>query len=153
MFCSKCGKEIFDEAVVCPYCGCAINDQNKETVETATTQNPKKAKKLGIAFIICGAVNVLLYGAFRSNFFYYVFDAIVRWLGSYSRSQLIEASGSLQRALVVISVLILILGVVFTAIKKPLVSKNCQTLLAVLMTIGLAVLKIMLLIPFLFYLA
>ena len=24
MFCSKCGKEIVDEAVVCPHCGCAV---------------------------------------------------------------------------------------------------------------------------------
>ena len=23
MFCQKCGKEIMDEAVVCPHCGCA----------------------------------------------------------------------------------------------------------------------------------
>ena len=23
-FCSKCGKEIFEEAVVCPNCGCAV---------------------------------------------------------------------------------------------------------------------------------
>ncbi len=27
MYCSKCGKEIFDEAVVCPYCGCAVSNQ------------------------------------------------------------------------------------------------------------------------------
>lgn len=25
MFCSKCGKEIMNEAVVCPNCGCAVN--------------------------------------------------------------------------------------------------------------------------------
>ncbi len=26
MFCSKCGKEINDEAVVCVHCGCAVKD-------------------------------------------------------------------------------------------------------------------------------
>ena len=24
-FCSKCGKELFDEAVICPHCGCAVD--------------------------------------------------------------------------------------------------------------------------------
>lgn len=28
MFCSKCGKEIMDEAIVCPNCGCATNNYN-----------------------------------------------------------------------------------------------------------------------------
>ena len=35
-FCSKCGKEILDEAVICPHCGCAVaNFQSKvaEVVE------------------------------------------------------------------------------------------------------------------------
>lgn len=26
-FCQKCGKEIADEAVICPGCGCAVNGQ------------------------------------------------------------------------------------------------------------------------------
>ena len=35
MFCSKCGKEIMDEAVVCPNCGCATNNYNsKQPVHT-----------------------------------------------------------------------------------------------------------------------
>lgn len=32
MFCSKCGKEINDEAVVCIHCGCPV--QNFKTVES-----------------------------------------------------------------------------------------------------------------------
>ena len=27
-FCTKCGKELHDEAVVCTGCGCAVNDNN-----------------------------------------------------------------------------------------------------------------------------
>ncbi len=27
-FCSKCGKEILDEAIVCPNCGCAVVNPN-----------------------------------------------------------------------------------------------------------------------------
>ncbi len=30
MFCSKCGKEIMDEAVICPNCGCATNNYNSQ---------------------------------------------------------------------------------------------------------------------------
>ncbi len=30
MFCSKCGKEINDEAVVCIHCGCATANMQKE---------------------------------------------------------------------------------------------------------------------------
>ena len=25
MFCRQCGKEVMDQAVVCPHCGCAVN--------------------------------------------------------------------------------------------------------------------------------
>ncbi len=30
MFCSKCGKEIDDSAVVCVHCGCATENMNKK---------------------------------------------------------------------------------------------------------------------------
>ena len=29
MFCSKCGKEIMDEAVICPNCGCPTNNYSQ----------------------------------------------------------------------------------------------------------------------------
>ncbi len=36
MYCKKCGNEIFDEAVVCPHCGCAVNGtQNPVVAENA----------------------------------------------------------------------------------------------------------------------
>jgi len=28
MFCSKCGKEIMDEAVICPHCGCPVSGKS-----------------------------------------------------------------------------------------------------------------------------
>lgn len=31
MFCSKCGKEISDEAVVCVHCGCATSNMRKQS--------------------------------------------------------------------------------------------------------------------------
>lgn len=38
MFCSKCGKEIMDEAVICPHCGCA----------TKTEASPVKGQKTNV---------------------------------------------------------------------------------------------------------
>ena len=35
MFCSKCGKQILDEAVICPHCGCATNNNQNTTNNTS----------------------------------------------------------------------------------------------------------------------
>lgn len=47
MFCRICGKEIHDEAVICPSCGCQV----KETAAT-TSQPEKEQKKANILCII-----------------------------------------------------------------------------------------------------
>lgn len=44
-YCSKCGKELHDEAIVCPHCGCGAENVNK-----------KESKALGILSIIFGAL-------------------------------------------------------------------------------------------------
>ena len=36
MFCSKCGKEIMDEAVICPNCGCPTAKYEKPTTQFKT---------------------------------------------------------------------------------------------------------------------
>ena len=78
-FCSKCGKEIMDEAVVCPNCGCAVvapnqyNPVNRADDEVSVglvilsiliplfgviywpvkhKETPKKAKACGITAIV-----------------------------------------------------------------------------------------------------
>ena len=45
MFCSKCGKEINDEAVVCIHCGCAI--ENKKV----SLANSNDAPNIGYAVL------------------------------------------------------------------------------------------------------
>ena len=45
MFCSKCGKEVNDEAVVCVHCGCAI--ENKKALATSS----KDASNIGFAVL------------------------------------------------------------------------------------------------------
>lgn len=49
-FCQKCGKEIMDEAVICPNCGCATDAQQAPTVPTNYV--PKKAKQARIFGIL-----------------------------------------------------------------------------------------------------
>lgn len=47
-YCSKCGKEIMDEAVICPNCGCATTtDAGK-----GKTEVPKSAKSASVLGIL-----------------------------------------------------------------------------------------------------
>ena len=50
MFCRKCGKELFDEAVVCPNCGCTTSNY------TISTQNKSGKFTAAKVFIIIGMV-------------------------------------------------------------------------------------------------
>ena len=83
-FCSKCGKELLDEAVVCTECGCAVNEElQKESEDIGATIGfcilaallpifgliywpvkhktaPKRAKTVGITAIIAWAVNFVI---------------------------------------------------------------------------------------------
>lgn len=45
MFCQKCGKEIMDEAVICPHCGCATGVRPK-------TEVSKKPYKLSFGLVM-----------------------------------------------------------------------------------------------------
>ena len=36
-FCSKCGQQLFDEAVICPACGCPTENQSNFTASRAST--------------------------------------------------------------------------------------------------------------------
>lgn len=53
-YCAKCGKELLDEAVMCPGCGCAVGSKNQVAEEktTPTQKSPKAATVLGIIGII-----------------------------------------------------------------------------------------------------
>ena len=39
MFCSKCGKEVNDEAIVCVHCGCAIENKKVSAVANGDAPN------------------------------------------------------------------------------------------------------------------
>jgi len=87
-FCSKCGKELLDEAIICPECGCAVNEEpQKENEDIGATIGfcilaaffpifgliywpvkhktaPKRAKAVGITAIIAWAVSFVINMAF-----------------------------------------------------------------------------------------
>lgn len=54
-YCEKCGKEILDEAVVCPSCGCSTQTTPASapaSVANDKAENPKTARfALGFAFL------------------------------------------------------------------------------------------------------
>lgn len=69
-FCQKCGKEIMDEAVVCPGCGCAVAGAVEakqvnydDCVKSATTTNIVSGVILAIGFICSMFVNAWIGGA------------------------------------------------------------------------------------------
>ena len=67
MFCSKCGKEIFNEAVVCPSCGCATGNyphgNNYSNYYLAISEFARKSntiKILGIlAACLCFGIGII----------------------------------------------------------------------------------------------
>lgn len=84
-FCSKCGKEILDEAIVCPNCGCAVvNPATPQQIKDDQVsvglcvlsafiplfgliywavkykETPKKAKACGITALISWGVTLII---------------------------------------------------------------------------------------------
>ena len=47
-YCAKCGNELLDEAVVCPKCGCAV----EEVKNSVTAGNPSGLKTVANVFMI-----------------------------------------------------------------------------------------------------
>ncbi len=61
-FCQKCGRELLDEAVICPGCGCAVKDNSTEAAVGAAAE-PKKTQVsliLGIIGIVFAWVFALV---------------------------------------------------------------------------------------------
>ena len=93
-YCSKCGKELIDEAIVCPGCGCAVVkpeatpevnlEGDKVNVGLCVVsaliplvgliywivkhkEAPKAAKACGITALISWGISIILGGALFSN--------------------------------------------------------------------------------------
>ena len=68
--CKKCGKQLEDDALVCPYCGCVNKDKKKDKTDPEITRNiggdepPRKRKTwlwvLGWLFVFPLPLTILL---------------------------------------------------------------------------------------------
>ena len=70
-YCQKCGKELVDEAVVCPGCGCSVNDvavQANNVAPLEQEENPGLQRAavicaflVPIVGLICGIIGAIKY--------------------------------------------------------------------------------------------
>lgn len=59
-FCAHCGKELFDEAVVCPGCGCSTGTAPVQTKRTDLIRKlSEKVKTNAIIWLVIGILQVL----------------------------------------------------------------------------------------------
>ncbi len=60
-YCSKCGKELLDEAVVCPGCGCACGQNNANNAPAVTDASSFGYALLGFCIPIVGLILFLIW--------------------------------------------------------------------------------------------
>ena len=62
-FCSKCGNELFDEAVICPKCGCATGDMSQKKAKSKSPDQAQNNKNqaLGAALILGGIAVIVIF--------------------------------------------------------------------------------------------
>lgn len=60
-YCTHCGKQLLDEAVVCPGCGCAVNAVYQQPAENSNIVNTLADRVMinGIIWIVIGALQIL----------------------------------------------------------------------------------------------
>ena len=59
-YCEKCGNQLFDEAVMCPKCGCNVASKQPSDEENENAKNQAKATVLFIAAIAVVVIGILL---------------------------------------------------------------------------------------------
>lgn len=61
-YCTHCGNQIDDAAVICPKCGCAVENQQTTAATTATTTGEKKFSGLQMAAFILMIISTVSIG-------------------------------------------------------------------------------------------
>ena len=59
-YCSHCGAEVSDEAVICMKCGCAIKSAPKPANQEASNLQDTKSNSLMVAAIVLGIVGIVV---------------------------------------------------------------------------------------------
>ena len=106
MFCSNCGAELDDRAVICPRCGVATENLNKMQTPSRTT--PPKSNPLSIAGFTLSLVSVLF--AFVNVYLFMVVSitAIVLSIAGLVKSRNLNSGKGLGLAGVIISAVVII---------------------------------------------
>ena len=80
-YCTHCGKELFDEAVICVGCGCAVNDQNIMAARNMSSAGTALLNTLsqrvntnGIIWLVIGILQIL--GGLFINWFLLIVGAL-----------------------------------------------------------------------------
>lgn len=60
MFCKVCGKEINDEAVICPHCGCSVKEIPVTAVDNGVAGEKKKVNAMSITGFVLSLVSLLI---------------------------------------------------------------------------------------------
>ena len=74
MYCLKCGQQIEDTAMNCPYCGCATENAGVDSLDFVSEENAKSAHTLSMVSIVLGGVGFVI--AWLFALFGYIFGGV-----------------------------------------------------------------------------
>lgn len=109
MYCSKCGKEIADEAYMCPHCGTMVRDLPKEVAagDGAYYDNGRYANRAGGY----RKTNAMAIAGFVCSFLFALLGLIFSIIGMKQCRERNEDGYGLAKAGMIISIVCLALGV------------------------------------------
>ena len=59
-YCSKCGNELFDEAVICPSCGCPVEGASQPNSSTQSPETKKTLRTVAKVFMLISLISSAL---------------------------------------------------------------------------------------------
>ena len=93
-FCSKCGKELFDEAVICTNCGCSVAPRAESVTPKASVKESPNTANMAMLFaflipivgLIMGIVGACKYQNpdYKKKSVIAIVVSIVVWIASFA---------------------------------------------------------------------